>query len=34
MGSQLVFGWDRLEIFLITCDRPVGNVVTNAKCQS
>jgi len=29
MGDQLVFDWDRLEDFLITRDRPVGNKVTN-----
>jgi len=34
MGGQLVFDWDRLENFLITCDRPVGDIVTNTKCQS
>jgi len=34
MGAQLVFDWDRLENFLITRDRPVGNKVTNTKCQS
>jgi len=33
MGDQLVFDWDRLENFLITRDRPVGNKVTNTKCQ-
>jgi len=33
MGGQLVFAWDRLENFLITRDRPVGNIVTNTKCQ-
>ena len=27
MGGQLVFDWDRLENFLITRDRPVGNKV-------
>jgi len=27
MGSQLVFDWDQLEIFLISRDRPVGNTV-------
>jgi len=32
MGGQLVFDWDRLENFLITRDRPVGNKVTNAEC--
>ena len=31
MGGQLVFDWDWLENFLITCDRPVGNIVTNTK---
>jgi len=31
MGSQHVFDWDRLENFLITRDRPVGNKATNAK---
>jgi len=34
MGGQLVFDWDRLENFLITRDRPVGNIVTSTKCQS
>ena len=34
IGSQLAFDWDQLENFLITRDRPVGNKVTNAKCQS
>jgi len=34
MGGQLVFDWDRLENFLITFDRLVGNIVTNTKCQS
>jgi len=34
MGGQLVFDWYRLENFLITRDRTVGNQVTNAKCQS
>jgi len=29
MGCQLVFDWDRLENFLITRDRLVGNKVTN-----
>jgi len=29
MDGQLVFDWDRLEDFLITRDRPVGNKVTN-----
>ena len=29
MGGQLVFVWDQLENFLITCDRPVGNQATN-----
>jgi len=29
MGGQLVFDLDRLEDFLITRDRPVGNEVTN-----
>jgi len=33
MGGQLVFDWDRLENFLITRDRPVGNKVTNAKVE-
>jgi len=35
-GGQLVFNWewDRQENFLITRDRPVGNKVTNAQCQS
>jgi len=30
-GGQLVFDWDQLENFLITRDRPVGNIVTNKK---
>jgi len=36
MGGQLqlVFDWDQLVNFLITRDRPVGNIVTNTKCQS
>jgi len=34
MGDQLAFDWDRLENFLITRDRLVGNKVTNVKCQS
>ena len=34
MDGQLVFDWDRLENSLITLDRPVGNIVTNTKCQS
>jgi len=34
MGGQLVLDWDRLENLLITRDRPVGNIVTNTKCQS
>ena len=34
MGGQLVFDWDRLENFLVTCDRPVGSIATNTKCQS
>ena len=34
MGGQLVFDWDRLGNFLITHDRPVGNVVTDTKYQS
>jgi len=34
MGGELVFDWDRLENFLITRDRPVGNIVTNTKCRS
>jgi len=29
IGGQLVFAWDRLEDFLITHERPVGNKVTN-----
>jgi len=29
MGGQFVFDWDRLENFLITRDRPVGNKVAN-----
>jgi len=28
MSGQLVFDWDRLEDFLVTLDRPVGNKVT------
>ena len=31
IGDQLVFDWDRLENFLITRDRPVGNIVTNTE---
>jgi len=34
MGGQLVFDEDQLENFLITRDRPVGDIVTNTKCQS
>jgi len=34
MGGQFVFDCDQLENFLITRDRAVGNIVTNAKCQS
>ena len=30
-GGQLVFDWDRLEKFLITRDRPLGNKVTSTK---
>jgi len=30
-GGQLV-DWDRLENFLLTRDRPVGNKVTSTKC--
>jgi len=30
-GDQLLFHWDRLENFLITLDRPVGNKVTSTK---
>jgi len=30
MSGQLVFDWDRLDDFLITRHRPVGNKVTNA----
>jgi len=33
-GGQLVFGWDRLENFLLPRDRPVGEEVTSTKCQS
>jgi len=33
MGGQLVFEWDRLQVFLITRDRQVGYIVTNTKCQ-
>jgi len=33
MGGQLVFDWDRLENYLITRDRPVGNIITNKKCH-
>jgi len=29
MGGQLIFDWDRLEGFLITRDRLIGNKVTN-----
>jgi len=32
-GAQLVFDWDRLENFLMTRDRPVGNKVTSTKCH-
>ena len=32
-GGQLVFDWDRLEIFLILRDRPVSNKVTSTKCH-
>jgi len=32
-GGQLVFDWDRLENFLVTRDRPVGNKVTSTKCH-
>jgi len=31
MGGQLVFDGDRLQNFLITRDRPVGNIVTDTK---
>jgi len=34
MGGQLIFDWDRLENFLVTRDRPVGNIVAITKCQS
>ena len=34
MGGQLVFDWDLQENLLATRDWPVGNKVTNAKCQS
>ena len=30
-GWPICFDWDRLENFLITRDRPVGNIVTNTK---
>jgi len=33
MGGQLFFDWDWLESFFITRNRPVGNIVTNTKCQ-
>jgi len=33
-GGQLVFDWDRLENFLLTRVRPVGNKVTSTKCHS
>ena len=33
MGGQLVFDSVWLQNFLITRDRPVGNIVTNTKCQ-
>jgi len=33
MGGQLVIDWDRLENFLITRDRPVGNIVTNTNAK-
>jgi len=32
-GGQHVFGWDRLENFLMTRDRLIGNKVTNTKCH-
>jgi len=31
MRGQLVFDWDRLENFLTTRDRPVGNTVIGHK---
>jgi len=34
MAGQLVFDWDRLENFMITPDRPVGDKVTNTICQT
>ena len=34
MGGKLVFDWDRLQNFLITHDRLVGNRATNTICQS
>ena len=33
MGGQRVFDWDRLEDFLVTCVRPVGNKVTNTNAK-
>jgi len=30
-GGQVVFDWDRLENFLLTRNRPVGNEVTSTK---
>jgi len=32
-GGQLVFGWDRLENFLVTRNRPVGNKDASTKCH-
>jgi len=32
--GQLLFYWDRQETFLLTRDRPFGNKITSAKCQS
>jgi len=32
-GGQLVFDWDRLENFLVICDRLIGNEVTSTKCH-
>jgi len=33
VGGQLVFDWDRLENFLITHDRLIGNIVTNTNAK-
>jgi len=34
MGGQLVFGWVRLEKFLITRNRTVGNIVSKSQIQN